>query len=106
MNNQEVAATILSQLGGNRFKVMTGAKNFNYSSEGQAFLAFQIGRNASKANMVRIEYDEARDLYNFVFLKFSMKTGLKELERSNGVYCDQLREIFTRYTGLYTSLAG
>jgi hypothetical protein len=56
--------------------------------------------------MVRIEYDEARDLYNFVFLKFSMKTGLKELERSNGVYCDQLREIFTRYTGLYTSLAG
>lgn len=105
-SNKEIADTILEQLGGNKFRVMTGAKNFSYSSQGKPHLQFQIGRNASKANMVVIEYEAGHDWYTVKFLKFSMKTGLQELKKVEGVYFDDLRPLFTKYTGLYTSLAG
>lgn len=40
--NQKQALTIIAQLGGNGFKVMTGAKNFIYGPDG---LTFKIGKN-------------------------------------------------------------
>lgn len=45
------AQTILNQLGGNRFVAMTGAKNFVALENG---IKFNIGKNASKANTVKI----------------------------------------------------
>lgn len=103
--NKKVSETIYQQLGGNRFALMTGAKNFNYSSESETpFLSFKIGRNKSKANIVTIEYNEGHDLYTLKFSRFTMKTGLQELSKTEGVYFDQLQELFTQYTGLYTSL--
>lgn len=46
-----VATEILRQLGGHQFTVMTGAKNFVALEDG---LKFTIGKNHSKANLVKI----------------------------------------------------
>ena len=101
---QEVAKTILGQLGGNKFVVMTGAKDIAFDSgkEDQGAIQFKIGRNSSKANIVRVEL-RGDDTYTMKFFQFR-KMELKELKVYEGVYCDKLRDIFTDYTGLYTSL--
>ncbi len=96
-----VAQTILEQLGGRRFTQMTGAKN--YVDYGNA-LSFHLGRNSSRANLVKIIL-EANDTYTVEFSRFSMRTlDVKLLDSISDVYADQLQEIFTRKTGLYTSL--
>ena len=63
--NQEIANTILSQFGGHKFIVMTGAKNFVAIENG---IRFNIGRNGSKANMVKVvlSWD---DTYTMQFIK-------------------------------------
>ena len=101
-DSMSVANTILAQLGGNRFTAMTGAKNF---IGGSMFLGFEIGKNSSPANRVTITYSQARDLYSMTFLK-AKRGGLDtvELKRFDNVYADQLRSVFTEYTGLETSL--
>lgn len=99
--SQEVANTILAQLGGGRFSVMTGAKNFLGLPDG---LAFSIGRNASSANKVKITLC-GDDTYTVRFSKFSMKKlEDKELKVFDGIYAENLTEVFTRFTGLYTRL--
>lgn len=107
------AQTIYQQLGGGRFKAMTGAKNFVAIENG---LVFYIGRNASKANKVKITVN-GLDLYDVEFIKYTpysfkiSKDGksFKETQESsktvaehNGVYCDMLQDIFTSETGMYT----
>ena len=60
-----IAATILAQLGGSRFIAMTGAKNLvNHGSA----LTFKIGRNSSKANMVRVTLN-SDDTYTVDFIR-------------------------------------
>ena len=102
-NKQEklqIAKTILSQLGGNRFIAMTGAKKFAYDSKGSVVsLQFRIGRNAKQVNIVRINYIRGKDLYEMNFYK-----GTKLLKKVSNVYADRLRKIFTKHTGMYTSL--
>ena len=96
----QIAKTILSQLGGNRFIAMTGAKRFEYDSKGSVVtLQFKIGRNAKQVNIVRINYIKGKDLYEMNFYK-----GAKLLKKVSNVYADQLRKIFTKHTGMYTSL--
>ena len=107
-NNREIAITILNQLGGRRFAVMTGAKDFLAVKNG---LQFKIGRNISKANRVEIKLN-GLDLYD---VRFYRQTGgnlnknyewvpVKETEVKtfNDCYCDMLEDIFTSVTGLYT----
>ena len=45
--DMRVAEEILRQLGGNRFRVMTGAKNFSGTDNS---LRMRIGRNKTNAN--------------------------------------------------------
>eukprot|EP01049_Picozoa_sp_SAG25_P003291 SAG25_NODE_188_length_12354_cov_23.716116_13_plen_97_part_00 len=92
-----VAQTILSQLGGNRFAMMTGSKNF---VAGQNTLSMKLSRNGSGGNYLRITLTPA-DVYKMEFISIrGMKmTTKKEFEN---VYCDQLQSIFTEATGLYT----
>jgi hypothetical protein len=99
MTNQEIATTILKQLGGNKFKVMTGAKNFAY---GDSNLTFKIGRNSGKCNHVRVTLN-SMDTYKMEFISVR-GTTIKTVKEFNNVYCDQLQEIFTEVTGMYTSL--
>ena len=89
------AAETLKQLGGNKFIMMTGAKNFGFGSNG---LSFKIGKNAKAVNYVVIDLN-GKDLYDMKFQK-----GTRVLKKVNDVYNDQLQKIFTKYTGMYTSL--
>ena len=108
----DIARTILEQLGGNRFIVMTGCKNFVGDDKS---LRMSIPKNHSKANRLTVTYDGVTDTYQMRFWKytpfrFNTKTGkmteekFEDLKVLNGVYCDQLQGIFTEYTWMYTHL--
>jgi hypothetical protein len=96
-----IGQEILAQLGGNKFRVMTGAKNFCALPEGGLF--FNIGRfHGVKTTSVNITLN-ANDLYDMEF--FSVRgVKLKVLALVKDLYFDQLQEVFTEQTGLYTSL--
>ena len=93
-------AEALQQLGGNRFIAMTGAKHFGVGPNG---MRFKIGRNSKRVNHVTIDYDRGRDLYNMKFDWVTIK-GIKNKKTLKGIYADQLQDMFTKYTGMYTSL--
>ena len=108
----DISRTIWEQLGGGRFVVMTGCKNFVGDEKS---LRMSIPRNHSKANRLTITYDGGTDTYQMRFWKFTpfrfnSKTGkitpekYEDLKVVDGVYCDQLQEIFTEYTWMYTRL--
>ena len=99
MDKRQGAET-LKQLGGNRFIMMTGAKHFGVGPNG---MSFKIGRNSKRVNHVTIDYDRGRDLYNMKFDWVTIK-GIKNKKTQKGIYADQLQDMFTRYTGMYTSL--
>jgi hypothetical protein len=99
MTNVEIAKIILSQLGGNRLSVMTGARNFVAVEKG---LQFRIPKAKSNINSVRVTLTPADD-YTVEF--FAIRgTNFKQVAAVPGVYCDQLQDVFTEHTGLYTSL--
>lgn len=99
METLHVANTIREQLGGRRFDVMTGAKDFMGDADS---LAFKLPRGARDGiNFVKIQL--VADLYTVTFYRFR-GVNLKPLYEVEMVYADQLREVFTRYTGLETSL--
>ena len=94
------ATTILNQLGGNKFRVMTGAKNF--MDHGNA-LSMRIGRNSSNSNYLKITLNDS-DLYDVRFSKVTKMGEEKSVREFNDVYNDMLVEIFESLTGMYTSL--
>ena len=105
MDNQ-IAVTILQQIGGRRFIAMTGSHDFINLGNG---LRMSLSRNKTSANRLEILYDEGADLYNMRFYRrtFSIKTcevKTKDIKTYDGVYCDMLEDIFTDVTGLYTRL--
>lgn len=95
----EVPATILSQLGGQRFKAMTGAKEFVY---GPNLLQFRVGRNSNSVTKVRVELMPT-DLYAMTFYR-GAGLNLREYTKSVGLCAERLQEVFTRNTGLDTHL--
>jgi len=96
----KVAETILSQLGGNKFRVMTGAKNF--LDHGDA-LSMKIGRNSSNSNYLKVSLN-SMDLYDVHFSKVTRKFEEKSVKEYNDVYADSLVEIFESHTGMHTRL--
>lgn len=97
----DVAKTILEQMGGvSRLHAMIGAKNFIDRGKG---LGFQWpARKRSKGNTIRITLRDD-DTYDMEFANASVR-GYKVVKTYNGVYGDQLREVFQRQTGLRLSL--
>ena len=110
-----VAQTILNQLGGNKFIAMTGSKNF--TSDGNT-LNMTLTGNRSGANHLKITLN-GLDTYDMEFIKYT-KARVK-IDKANkavnytpdklitvksldGIYCDQLQDIFTSVTGLETHL--
>ena len=100
MTNLDVANTILEQLGGRRFLLMTGAKNLAGSNDS---LSFKLPSNPKKVTHVVIKYDYVRDLYNMEFLNIR-GVNRKVLREHEGVYFDMLQDLFTQETGFYTKL--
>ena len=111
--NHEIATEILRQLGGNRFIAFTGAKEFVEIDNG---LRFKIGRNKSKTNRIEIHLNGS-DLYDMEFIAYrpySVKVDHKKMEvrtieekretvrKFEDIFFDQLQELFTEVTGLYT----
>ena len=99
----QIAQTILSQLGGNKFKVMTGAKDFFSINEGSG-LQFKLPSNfaKNKANTVRIVLN-GNDLYD---VEFGTVRGMSYKVKSthDDVCGDMLVELFESETGMYTTL--
>jgi len=98
-----VAETILKQLGGSWFKVMTGAKDF-MSHENALVFRFPRckGGTCKGASRCRIELTPD-DTYTVSFFKV-WKRECVEFQVQTGIYFDQLEEVFTECTGLYTRL--
>jgi hypothetical protein len=92
----DVAKTILAQLGGARFIAMTGAKDLLAIDDG-----LQIRVPSRKVNRIMITLRD--DRYDMQFIRVH---GLKvtNVARVEGVYADQLAELFTEHTGLDTRL--
>jgi len=95
----EVAKTILSQLGGNRFLAMTGAHSLTVSANA---LEIKLPKNPAKVYGLKIEL-AADDTY-------SMLIGTQKphfvftWEKIEGIYCDNLVSIFEEKTGLAARL--
>lgn len=121
-------------MGGHKFTVMTGAKNFVAIENG---IRFNIGQNGSKANTVKVilNWDDTytmsfikqgREVNEYtILLKYADK-GLSEQEYNetvskaiakakknaepkvpksySGLFFDQLQEFFTEYTKMYARL--
>ena len=102
MTSNQVARTLLQQLGGNKFIALTGAKSF---VGGTDRLMFSLPANFAKGgiNKVRITLTPA-DLYNVEFMKIRGTQPVKVIAEVDGVHADNLRRIFTRQTGLDTYL--
>ena len=100
---QQVAQTILSQLGGNRFIAMTGCSNFLSDTNS---LSFKLPRGVdNKATHCTITLD-ASDTYTVEFVKCNMRAAVyrQVVAETSMVYAESLTELFTAATGLYTSL--
>jgi len=100
MTNHEIANTILDQLGGRRFSAMTGAGN---AYAGERSVRFSIKARAKAGiNRVLVELT-GNDDYTLTFHK---QRGLdcKLVQKIVGVHAEELRPMFTRVTGLETSL--
>ena len=95
------AQTILHQLGGNRFALMTGAKNFLAAPDA---LHFKLPCNFAKdgINAVRVTL-AGDDTYTVDYLR-ARGTSLKTVSCSSGIYCDRLQSDFSAVTGLATKL--
>ena len=96
---REVAYTILDQMGGNMFRVMTGCKRWSICPGGASFM---IGRNCKMVNCVKVVLCPD-DTYTMSFLKIGSK-GIKTLATVEDVYCNQLQAFFTKHTGMDTHL--
>lgn len=94
-----VARTIVQQLGGGKFLAMTGAKNFVASKDA---VHFSIPKAKDSINRVTIKLN-AMDTYDVGFHRV-IGSSIKEVKSIDGIYNDQLQEVFTRYTGLDTHL--
>ena len=95
-----VANEIYRHLGGNKFAVMTGAKNFIDLENG---IRMKIGRNKTNHNWMEVTLNSL-DLYDVAFAKLTKLGERKSLKEYKNVYNDSLVELFERHTGMYTKL--
>jgi hypothetical protein len=99
---EQVAKTIAQQLGGNKFKAMTGAKNFVFLPEGGLQFSLPAGSAKNGINLVTITLNPD-DEYDIVFYR-KRGVAMKEVTRTDGVQASGLRGLFEQETGLATSL--
>ena len=100
-DNQQIATTIMEQLGGRKFTVMTGAKNYTSIENGLKFsLPARFAKNG--INRVTVELDW-QDTYTVNFYRVR-GASCKLQTTSNDIYADQLQRTFTEETGLDTSM--
>ena len=89
-------ATILNQLGGNKFIAMTGATCY---SDGNTLISKFKGSKV--ANIMYVTLNE-NDTYDVKFCKFR-GLDVKTIKEVTGAYAEMLKPIFEGTTGLKTS---
>ncbi len=101
---QQIANTILAQLGGRRFVAMTGASKLTVADSGLNFV-LPSGFATDGINVVRITLTPADD-YTIEFIRIGRAPHYKTqiIKTLDMVYCDQLTDVFERTTGLRVSL--
>ena len=95
-----VGDTILEQLGGRMFTLLTGAKNLH---AGANLLSMRLGKGPNGITHVTIVLN-AYDTYDIQYLSIVGTRPPIIKAESKGVYCDQLKEDFERHTGLLVRL--
>ena len=102
-----VANEIKRQLGGRRFEVMTGARDFLGDKN---LLRFSLPRAKDGINKIEVRLDPS-DTYTVTAWRVERPTARngyqykeREKARVSDVYCDSLRDVFTSITGLAVSL--
>ena len=95
-----IANEIYRQLGGNKFRVMTGAKMMVSTENG---IRMRIGRNKTNANFMEVSLNSL-DLYDVTFAKLTKMGEMKSVKEYENVYNDMLVSIFESHTGMYTTL--
>ena len=96
--DKTVAVEILKQLGGNRFIVMTGAKNFCCDNNSICFkLPGTLTKN--RINYVKIKLN-VMDTYDVEFVSI-WGANIKTIAKVDGIYNDMLQDTVANYTGLY-----
>jgi hypothetical protein len=99
-----VARTILEQLGGNKFIVMTGAKSF-VQTDRALYMIIPMGPGRGR-RMFRVELAD-NDTYRVRLSRLRPGKRQPEVETiaaQDDVYCDMLAAVFERMTGLRTRL--
>ena|SRR5579864_587732 len=100
MTDTTVARTILEQLGGRAFLLMTGAKALTAHSDS---LSFRFPLNAAgKPNYCCITLTPA-DTYTVEFAKCYRRTAML-VSKHTDIYAEDLPALFRRVTGLETRL--
>ena len=110
---------IYTQLGGNKFVVMTGSKikYYGYDDKGYVFLMVELSKNQSRAKYLKIQLNW-KDLYDLEFsrIKRTLTPLAKELNikvydeeqvivtKMDDVYGEDLQGMFSQVTGLSTRL--
>lgn len=99
--DREVAAIIYSQIGGDRFKVMTGAHSFGATTQG---LVFKLPKG--KYFIIKLNGKDLYDLSLWRNGQFRKDKYIeaKVLKESVDIFAENLQDSFTEMTGLYTSL--
>ena len=95
-----VAETILAQLGGRRFLVMTGAQ----ASSERNTLILKLPRGMGKGIRAVVITLEPSDTYSMRFVKQARDGTVTTVRQLDQVYAEDLQRIFTDVTGLETSL--
>jgi hypothetical protein len=99
--NQQIAQTILEQLGGRKFVFMCGVKMLTAIERGLSFrIPGTLTRN--RINYVKITLDPD-DVYTVEFCVIRKLTS-RRVSLWEGVYCDNLCDLFREQTGLETRL--
>ncbi len=96
----DIANEIYRTLGGNRFRVMTGAKMMVSTENG---IRMRIGRNKTNANFMEVSLN-GLDLYDVTFAKVTRMGEMKSVRTYDNVYNDMLVSLFESHTGMYTTL--
>ena len=92
---------IFEQLGANKFAAMTGAHGFHFGDDS---FGCRIKARAKKGiNMIIIKLDDD-DTYTVTLHQQNMRAFKFNSWEFPGIYCDQLKELIKRETGLDLSL--
>jgi hypothetical protein len=95
MTDMTMARTILTQLGGERFVMMTSATSFIGSADS---LTFKVGSNPKRVTHVRVTLTPD-GLYDMTFFRIG-----KGPQSHDGIHREMLQQVFAANTGHYTAL--